>query len=70
MKEYVKFLYILFNSPISINLDSLWRLVFPTSLWQICNAQNKNAFKDQAFETMIIFHRIRTLSTDSLLLTL
>ena len=27
------------------------------------------SFKDQGFETMIIFHRIRTLSTDSLLLT-
>ena len=62
--------FIYFNSPISINLDYWWRLVFPTTLWQICNARNKNVFKDQAFETMISFHRIRTLSTDSLLLTL
>ena len=61
--------FIYLNSPISINLDSWWRLVFPTTLWQICNARNKNVFKDQGFETMIIFHRIRTLSTDSLLLT-
>ena len=45
-------------------------LFSPTTFWQICNARNKNVFKDQAFETMIIFHRIRTLSTDSLLLTL
>ena len=78
-REYIYFLclwknmsnsFIYFNSPISINLDSWQRLVFPTTLWQICNARNKNVFMDQAFETMIIFHRIRTLSTDSLLLTL
>ena len=40
------------------------------TLWQICNAQNKNVFENQAFGTMIIFNSIRTLSTNSLLLAL